>query len=111
MLVQSASINRIFAVTAFVVAAAGGAYVGLFSCGGYAWHQWLIIFTISALAVGAGASSAATSRKWVKTVIILAGVIATYRICIAVVWPFYLGPTSVGNYIFEFSQALIFGPC
>jgi hypothetical protein len=103
--------SRILVLTAFVVAAAGGAYVGLFSCGGYAWHQWLIVLTISALMIGAGLASAAIRRTWVITAILFAVVLATYRIFIAVAWPFYLGPTSVRDFVAEFSHALIFGPC
>ena len=66
------------------MAAADGAYVRLFSCGGYAWHEWLIVLTITVLLAGSGAWSVGTGQTWVRNVIMLAGGFATYRIGIAI---------------------------
>jgi hypothetical protein len=111
MHVRLTLINRIFWVIAFIAAAGGGAFVGLFSCGGYVWQHSLVISTISVAAIVAGTSSVVVSRSWITTVLLLAGVFAIYRISIAVAWPYYVGPASIGEYVTEFWQALQFGPC
>jgi hypothetical protein len=111
MLTRSPSTSRKFAVMAFVVAAFGGAYIGLFSCGGYVWHEWMVLLGMAALTIVAIALSAPGTRFWATALVLSLGVILTYRVSIAIAWPFYLGPTSVHDYFSEFSHALFFGPC
>jgi hypothetical protein len=96
---------------ALVVAASGGAYVGLFSCGGYIWHEWAILFLMAVLTIGAIGLSAARKRIMSRALVLSLAVILTYRLFIAVAWPFYLGPTSMRDYVSEFCHAFLFGPC
>jgi hypothetical protein len=111
MLTQSPSTSRKFAVMALVVAALGGAYLGLFSCGGYVWHERMVLLGMAVPTIAAIALSASGTRFWVRALVLSLGVVLTYRVSIAIAWPFYVGPTSVHDYVSEFSRALFFGPC
>jgi sorbitol-specific phosphotransferase system component IIC len=110
MITRSASIGHGFAVLAILSAAIGGAYIGLFSCGGYVWRERVILVAIAVFTIAA-IILAARTRIWRTALIFSLGVILTYRVFIGIAWPFYLGPTSVGDYLSEFSHAFLFGPC
>ena len=111
VITRSGLIGRGFAVLALLSAALGGAYIGLFSCGGYVWHELVVLVAIAALTAAAIIFAAARTRIWRTTLIFSLGVILTYRVFIGVAWPFYLGPASPGDYLSEFSHAFLFGPC
>src|SRR5471030_2234250 len=108
MFARSASVSHTFGVMALVVAASGGAYVGLFSCGGYIWHEWVVLFLMAALTIGAIGWSAARTRILTRALVLSLAVILTYRLFIAVAWPFYLWPTSAQDYLSEFCHAFLF---
>ena len=91
------------------MAAIGGAYFGLFSCGGYAWHRQAFL---GLLAVVCGVTFAvARGALWVRVALLLLAGVA-YYLAQAALAPFYPGmPESLGAYIRLFLSALEEGPC
>jgi hypothetical protein len=96
---------------AIIVAGTGGAFFGLFSCGGYIWHRYLFdllvaVSTLCALVLWRPASG----RVW-KGVALVLGLVATYHIVEAAVAPIYWGVATPSEYLRSAVEAFQSGPC
>jgi hypothetical protein len=105
-------IGNISTVTALVVAAIGGIFFGLFSCGGYSWHHELFMAIVVPVTLIAILAPGTILRSWQRRVIFPFALIITYVLFQAASAPFYPAtPDSVTQYFKESLRTLEFGPC
>ena len=91
------------------VGAIGGAYFGLLSCGGYAWHRHVFLGVL-AVVCGITFTMARGSLPIRVALLLLVGV--AYFLAQAALAPLYLGiPESFGAYMRQFLRTLEQGPC
>jgi hypothetical protein len=111
MTTPSCRLQRFSVALAIAVAAIGGAFFGLFSCGGYIWHHYLFNGLAVASTLGAVLLwRPATGRAW-KVMALLLGLVATNQIVEAAVAPIYWGAATPVEYVRAAFDALQHGPC
>ena len=104
--------GRILNVAALAVAVVGGIFLGLFSCGGYAWHKpaflaLLVACTGAALFFPASAARPLAARIGL---VVLVGI--GYLASQAAAAAFYpAAPASWSEFATRFASSLVHGPC
>ena len=99
-------------IAAIILAVAGGAYFGLWSCGGYVWHREAFYGALGVVALGALALPWAKSHPLLSRVSLLGSVVIGYFVTQAVSAQFYpSAPDSWSMFLSGFIRTLASGPC
>jgi hypothetical protein len=92
--------------------AAGGVFFGLFSCGGYHWHEQLFWLVFAVGALGTIVTPPQALRAWPRRAGVVALAVIAFVTIRAVASAFY--PATPGSWR-QFAQAvlsgLLYGPC
>ena len=105
-------LRAIPSLAAVSVAVVGGAFFGMFSCGGQRWHLIAFQVVLGALVVTAMAVPLFRDRPKASRAFVLALVVLGYFVAQAAVAPFYPStPESVTSFGQRFMQVLEYGPC
>lgn len=107
-----AHIENIATVAALLIAALGGIYFGLFSCGGYVWHHELFMLITVLITLAAVLTPGKLLCSWQRRVTFPFAVLITYVLMESLSAPFYPAPPeSMVGYFKQFVYALEYGPC
>src|ERR1700736_259047 len=107
------SLDTWLRVVAIAVAMLGGVFVGLFSCGGYAWHHQAIVVAIT-LVTAASLITRFRFRGFAlwRCIGFIVLVVSSYFFSEADAAPFYPAPpASFSEFWRSFIQTLEYGPC
>lgn len=105
-------ISNFATVVALLVAATGGIFFGLFSCGGYVWHGQLFMSIVVPVTLIAVLVPGTFLRSWQRRVLFPFAVLITYILFQAASGPFWPAPPeSAAQYFDGFLKTLEFGPC
>ncbi|GAA4871077.1 hypothetical protein [Luteimonas vadosa] len=107
----SANGFKALVLVAFLAAIVGGVWLGLFSCGTYAWHKqamlWMLLAFAVAILLWPRGRSPAIGRKSILSLAIL----GAFYFARALAAPFYPAPPDFGDYFRLVWLALATGPC
>lgn len=104
--------KRVSLIAALILAALGGIYFGLFSCGGYAAHRQIVCGLLAVATLIAVILPLQRASPVVSRVGVIAGVAATFIFCEALAAPFYLSqPESLSEFMRVFLSTIGRGPC
>ena len=99
-------------ICAVFFAIIGGIYFGLFSCGGYAWHQQVFFAALAVCTFVALVVPLSRARPYLTRLGLVIGVGCGFVLSQAVAAPFYpAAPESWSAYFGAFARALVHGPC
>jgi multisubunit Na+/H+ antiporter MnhB subunit len=98
-------------IFALLLAALGGVWFGLFSCGGYVWHHQLMHWTLGALAVALLLFPPRRAASLSRRAALALAVVGTFFVFHALAAPFYPAFPSFGDYFRQVGLALATGPC
>ena len=105
-------ISKIPSIFAILFAVFGGVFFGLFSCGGYVWHQQLFAaLFIGILLVLLFVPSAVLNKAWkrIALVVIATGLFFLIRSVASTFYP--ATPESWSGFFASFVRGLQYGPC
>lgn len=106
------SASKVVNVLALLVCILGGAFFGLFGCGGYAWHRIAFLAVMAAVVLTALRSpvSVAHPGLWRAGLIVAASL--GYFMSEAIAGTFYPGPpASWAEFGLRLRMNLVHGPC
>jgi len=88
-----------FPAVAGTLAVAGGIFLGLFSCGGYVWHQQLFAALFATSLLGSLLLPPDALKRWPRRAVVVA-TLAAFVVIRAVASAFYPGtPRSIGVFV------------
>ena len=100
-----------FVVFGFATAVVCGGFLGLFSCGGVAWHKTAIHSVLVAVAIAIVVGWRKAPPGLVVRIPLATALAGTFLLARALANPFYLGFESVPEYVDAVLVALRHGPC
>lgn len=95
----------------YLIACLGGIWLGLFSCGGYAWHTQLMYWMLVVLATVVVAFPPWTWPATWRRLLLAIGLFVVFFLSEAMIAPLYLGADSLQDYVQKVFAALSYGPC
>lgn len=98
-------------IFALLLAALGGVWFGLFSCGGYVWHHQLMHWTLGALIAAMLFCPPRQAASLGRRATLALAVVGTFLIVRALTAPFYPVFPGVGDYFRQVGLAPATGPC
>lgn len=98
-------------IFALLLAALGGVWFGLFSCGGYAWHHQLMHWTLVVLVLALLLFPPRRAASFGRRAALALAVIGTFFVVRALAAPFYPAFPGFGDYLQQVGLALTAGPC
>ena len=101
--------HRLAVTAGYLVSILGGGFLGLASCGGYAWHEQAFAALLVVLAVLIAAQGRSANR-WVRIVLAL-GTFPTFVLAQALSAPFYPSTPAASEYWQKVWIAIQYGPC
>ncbi|XHS80456.1 hypothetical protein ACFJGW_10900 [Burkholderiaceae bacterium UC74_6] len=104
--------SRLLTATPLFVALLGGIYFGLFSCGGYAWHETAFAWTLLAGTVAWLALPRIRQQPMRLRILVVLLLPLAFGTAQAAAAPFYpASPDSLGAFVRSFVRAIQYGPC
>jgi hypothetical protein len=99
-------------IAAIAIAILGGVFFGLFSCGGYLWHQWVFLAILSAVVIIALLVPWRRKRPVLSRLTLLIVVIGANGAALGLSAPFYPAPPiSIKDYGHRILLTLEYGAC
>jgi len=102
---------KALAILALLLGALGGVWSGLFSCGGYVWHQQLMHWTLGALVAALLLYPPREAASLSRRLAIALAVLGTFFVVQALAAPFYPSFPGIGDSFRQAGLALATGPC
>jgi hypothetical protein len=97
--------------SAFLVAAIGGIWRGIASCGGYVWHSQAMLAALVVVTLSVLLFAPSQGPSFPRRAILAFTVIGTFFAIRALSAPFYPAFPGFGDYFRQVGMALSTGPC
>jgi hypothetical protein len=97
--------------SAFLIAALGGIWRGIASCGGYAWHSQAMLAALVVAALSVVVFTPSQGSSFPRRAFLAVAVIGTFFAVRALSAPFYPTFPGFGDYFRQVGMALSTGPC
>ena len=107
----SANGFKALVTSAFLVAALGGIWRGVASCGGYVWHGQAMFAVLAASALSVVLFVPSQRTPFQSRALLTVAVIGTFFVVRALSAPFYPAFPGFGDYFRQVGMALSAGPC